>query len=718
MQYHSFKDLFFNSKKPIFQINNFNQKECCLDNYCFDCGLKNPELISINNGIFICNKCGLNHMLFPGGTSILIKNDIKSLSEREMKYLQYGGNRKLYEFILNQCPSLFNLPRKFLYMSPLVNFYQKHLQELVYDNTIDINPKNKIPCLQINPNYSSKEIYNAIKMKFLFDPNYDRHNTCNFDNSDIINEGNEYKNNALACKKFCKKGINKSEDENYYNRIFTQKTNNTNANTLSSNTLTYISEKANENNLNVNDNKKVVNQINKFLKKNNIVYNKPKLQNSFKTFKNEKNINNNNNLIIKSYRYNNSASNYKNIINNNYHGINYNYNFNYNAGIENAIETPSKSQNDSTFIVRNNKIFHNTEQKYIFDNELDNELFFRNINSSIFRTPYNNDSYYSHRKNNSLNTSGDKHNTDFNGRKIKEIIINKNIKKVNIDSDDLIKNLSLTHFKAKSNLQQDNQIQENLNINNKKEITQNNYYKSKNYIQQQLDLNENNNINENKNNNNNNDNHTDFKIKLHKNKININTNKNFKKILNNIDNSMDDIENKSISKEPSKDNVNIHNTSINFYINKSKLDVKALKKLYFQSKMSNFYFKDDEKNIKSKEIKKIHKEKKIISNHEDKENEIIKDNVSHFQIVPIIKKKKITYENDNDKNSIDYNMENNNDQKNSLNKKLHRRNISGENIMNKYENYFSKSVEVKNGETFKYSIRNKYKRERSLDKSL
>ena len=131
------------SQKINFVLNDFNKLED-IDKNCFDCGRRNPEYISINNGIYICKQCGLEHMLFPGGTSILIKNDLKLLSENEILFLKYGGNRQLYEFILNNSPSLINLPRKFLYTSHLVNYYQNQLQQFISEKNKPIRTKKEL----------------------------------------------------------------------------------------------------------------------------------------------------------------------------------------------------------------------------------------------------------------------------------------------------------------------------------------------------------------------------------------------------------------------------------------------------------------------------------------------------------------------------------------------------------------------------------------------
>ena len=46
---------------------------------CFDCGSLNPEYISINNAIFLCEKCSYLHRTFPIEISKIIYNDLYTI---------------------------------------------------------------------------------------------------------------------------------------------------------------------------------------------------------------------------------------------------------------------------------------------------------------------------------------------------------------------------------------------------------------------------------------------------------------------------------------------------------------------------------------------------------------------------------------------------------------------------------------------------------------
>lgn len=224
-----------NIYSPI--LGNISEKNE-IENYCFDCGHGEPEFISINNGVLICEKCGFNHMTFPPGVSILIKNEKNSLSETESQFLLLGGNQKLYKYILNKSPNLINLPRKVLYTSPILNSYRKKLCDLVY----------KVSMNQIN--------YSNIK-----------------NNNSVSPTSNSYLD-----KKFYT--IN-TENELINNKIL-------NDNELKMNNNSDNNNKKETSNIFFGNNRKFNKHYKILLKKSNVIYNKPKLQSIFNKIKTEK----------------------------------------------------------------------------------------------------------------------------------------------------------------------------------------------------------------------------------------------------------------------------------------------------------------------------------------------------------------------------------------------------------------------------------------------
>ena len=668
---HSLNKFYYNSKYPIFSLNkidNLKYKEDEFNNFCFDCGKMNPELISINNGIFICKKCGMDHMLFPGGASILIKNDISSLSDKEIKLLQYGGNKKLYDFIYNQCPTLMNLPRRFLYTSPLLNFYQNKLEESV--NKVQNNKNfcpNKFNDLYINPNYSVKEIINnSLK-------NYHR----DLFNTEILNENNDIEfNNSIKYK---------LDDENTKSHKFNQRTNNTNANTISnSNTLTYISERTNDN-CNYNTRKSIESKKRLGLKKNIIIYNKPKIPNGLNILKNEK----------YKFEISNKNSKYNTFISNTIDNTNDN-----NYYTNNSIDFKKLSYNSLLKGYETHQKYNNTELYFRTKNDNDNNI----TNKKMFSTIDSN--YYDYKTENirqniinrydSNNSITRRNNSE---RKIREIIIKKNMNKLKNNKDSLMTLSNNPRKPITVNLKIHNTIDHSLNdkyISNKystdfemkeirnyndkskiKKIEIKDRYGTTNrnmidYMNKKSTIIKNYNGKILKQNNIN---------KINNNSINKNINKNIKngRIFRNLKNENID----------SKINIKVnktfeHRRSIsNYLFNKNKMDLKEMKKIYIKNRINN---------PREKNINKSESEIKTINN-----NFFFKDHVDQFQILPYIIHKK------NENNKRENNVK-----------------IGRINSFNEYKEdikNINNSKEQVNGETFKYSIRKKYKKEKEKRKS-
>ena len=668
---HSLNKFYYNSKYPIFSLNkidNLKYKEDEFNNFCFDCGKMNPELISINNGIFICKKCGMDHMLFPGGASILIKNDINLLSDKEIKLLQYGGNKKLYDFIYNQCPTLMNLPRRFLYTSPLLNFYQNKLEESV--NKVQNNKNfcpNKFNDLYINPNYSVKEIINnSLK-------NYHR----DLFNTEILNENNDIEfNNSVKYK---------LDDENTKSHKFNQRTNNTNANTISnSNTLTYISERTNDN-CNYNTRKSIESKKRLGLKKNIIIYNKPKIPNGLNILKNEK----------YKFEISNKNSKYNTFISNTIDNTNDN-----NYYTNNSIDFKKLSYNSLLKGYETHQKYNNTELYFRTKNDNDNNI----TNKKMFSTIDSN--YYDYKTENirqniinrydSNNSITRRNNSE---RKIREIIIKKNMNKLKNNKDSLMTLSNNPRKPITVNLKIHNTIDHSLNdkyISNKystdfemkeirnyndkskiKKIEIKDRYGTTNrnmidYMNKKSKIIKNYNGKILKQNNIN---------KINNNSINKNINKNIKngRIFRNLKNENID----------SKINIKVnktfeHRRSIsNYLFNKNKMDLKEMKKIYIKNRINN---------PREKNINKSESEIKTINN-----NFFFKDHVDQFQILPYIIHKK------NENNKRENNVK-----------------IGRINSFNEYKEdikNINNSKEQVNGETFKYSIRKKYKKEKEKRKS-
>ena len=629
MLYKAFNDMYFGNKNILVSLCNLNFEKNEYENNCFDCGRRNPELISINNGILICKTCGINHMTFPPGTSILIDKEKGFLSEKELQFLKYGGNKGLHEFILEQCPSFINLPKNILYTSPLINFYRKRLFNLVNRGS------------KINRNKMINFQNNLTKLQLDDDIN----NTHLFSNRTVNNNNLNSTN-----KNFC------TEESKIYN---------TNTSTI--------------------------------LKNSNIIYNKPKLKKAINKIKiGKKEIND----IVNTTR----NKIYKKLFNSYFDGTNLLPNNNINNNFTNLRNSfPLKDINISS----NENVGRKYSSKTIIPIEK-RKLFIKNI------------------KNDRIHKSEIPDNLKKNEKKIKEIIINKNLNK------NYSINNNLYQFNTKTYLDQRRPIQVNLSLQNTLDNSQNNNIYKSNICHTELDFNEtptiiihntqkneksakkferklshsinnihiklNNNLKKKKEENTKIvRNMSEYKIKT----ININFIKNKKyKTINTEENSKKIIDSLNID-ENIKINENYNITKENSSTTNKKL-IKEESVSQFQILPIKIFTKINPKNIRNKKLYTLNNENK---NNNKKENsklsKNIKGNNNNFKV-----KRKIISPKKNEINSENYSE---NNKKYVLTEKKERKN-------NYLFNSYKKINQLKTVETFKNSIRNKYKKEKSKQK--
>ena len=650
--FNTFNDILSINKNILFPIYNFNVETYNIENNCFDCGSRNPELISVNNGIFICNKCGINHMTFPPGTSILINKESNLISEKELQFLKYGGNKKLYEFILEQCPSLINLPRKLMYISPLLNLYRNHLLSLVIRGNEICRNKMK----NIHNNLSTTQI--------------------------------------------------KDDEINY---LFSNRTTSNNINNYHN--LNYIHEE-------IQNDKKT-------LKNLNIIYNKPKLKNAINKLKIEKKEFNE---TIKTYRkdYSNKS---------------------FSTDFDNMNKTSTFYNNDNN--LRKSTPIKNIEisLKSISNRKYSSKSIKKNIRNKIFISNFNHKENKINKRKISVNekeiTKSENSENKKYERKIKEIIINKNINK----NSGFINNIH--QLNTKTFLEQRRPIQVNLSLQNTIDNSQNTNFNKINSFLAESDFNEtptiiitnrNKNKKENKNEDSKSVRNYEENLKESINNIHINLNKNLKK------------KNKKEKEKEKQQKKIVRNLSENRikYIN-----------INFMKKIKNKLFNNDEINSKNnlKFTKKDNtntytnnkkNENTIIFNEKNDNESIQKENVSQLQILPIkifkkinikqFKQKKLLLNNDNNiYNNKKENVKFYKNLKDNYSVKENRKIISPKRNENNFENKsekftknkivnnkekksnilcnsYKKINQLKNVETFKNSIRNKYKREKSKKK--
>ena len=227
----------FYKKTP--ETNNNNEylkmtsiiKSDPINNVCFECGTKNPQYISINNAIFICKDCVVNHLSFSHEISQIIVNDLYSLNLSEIKTLYFGGNRKLIQFINLDFPDLKQLPPEILYKTIAVDYYRQYLKFFVNGGKKPLRPNKDIA-------------YKLIEFK----DKLNEKNYFNYTELTPILEGNDEAD---------------EKDFNEEDNSFIEKNKNVNDDTKNESTLVNTPQK---NNNDINNN--IENIINKYTNKN------------------------------------------------------------------------------------------------------------------------------------------------------------------------------------------------------------------------------------------------------------------------------------------------------------------------------------------------------------------------------------------------------------------------------------------------------------------
>ena len=181
------------------------------NNKCIHCNNNKPEYISLNNACFVCKNCFKIHQKFPLSISKTIKNNLRSLTLKELQYLYFGGNKKLLEFMKYEYPKLIKLSPSFAYKTIAMDYYRNWLKYLIEGGTRPNKPDIEIAYKSIedkefiNKNYLNDNENNVITIDFFNDCyNYnDKNNNIitNFINkkydkiSSIYNNNKQNKNN-------------------------------------------------------------------------------------------------------------------------------------------------------------------------------------------------------------------------------------------------------------------------------------------------------------------------------------------------------------------------------------------------------------------------------------------------------------------------------------------------------------------------------------------
>ena len=172
------------------------------NDYCVECGKRHPQYISINNSIFLCKECILNHLQLSQEASTIIKNDLKILTLNEIQYIYNGGNQKLLNFVKDEFPELTKFEPQMFYNTKAMDYYRKRLKYLTEGGEEPIKPSINEAYSQIKKNEENDlsdiemevdEIYNNIN-KNQKDDTFEKDDNILNKNLNINNTGDYDKN--------------------------------------------------------------------------------------------------------------------------------------------------------------------------------------------------------------------------------------------------------------------------------------------------------------------------------------------------------------------------------------------------------------------------------------------------------------------------------------------------------------------------------------------
>ena len=330
-------------KKPK-ESNNNNEylkmtssiKSDPINNVCFECGEKDPQYISINNAIFICKDCVVNHFSFSQEISQIIINDLYALNLSEVKMLYLGGNRKLIQYINFDYPGLKQLPPYILYKTLAVDYYRQNLKFIINGGKRPIKPNNQFAYNLLEDFGNNNYIMNKSEKKR--EKYFNSELTTIFEGKDENDEKDNNEENKAVIEN--NKNIEeiKEQKENLEKKIDTDITKN-------ESTLINTPQK----NINKgNNNSAIINTSNSLFSK---------------SFQNEQNKNNNFNTIINRYNNKNFVNEYKNKIldegneeiKNNLN-INEEIKFNIDKNISEIVINNEENENSSNFNLKSSDI--------------------------------------------------------------------------------------------------------------------------------------------------------------------------------------------------------------------------------------------------------------------------------------------------------------------------------------------------------------------------
>lgn len=126
--------------------------------YCFDCHRRMNCLIyfDIKNAIFLCYNCAIQHSRYPKEITEVLSGDIRSLEDKYLYALYFGGNKNLIDFMRRYYPLLEKMEKRNMYSTVAMDYYRQLIISKVYNQREPYMPRklegyNSIFRKRINP---------------------------------------------------------------------------------------------------------------------------------------------------------------------------------------------------------------------------------------------------------------------------------------------------------------------------------------------------------------------------------------------------------------------------------------------------------------------------------------------------------------------------------------------------------------------------------------
>ena len=171
---------------PILDLYEANRK-------CADCNSENPRMISVNNGITLCEKCAEEHKKL-GNSISYIRKLTDPIDEYILKFYKKGGNGK-FKFTCDTLKIDSTLPIEKKYKTNGLDYYRRNLKNKVLgEKEIEIDfPLDKV----------NEEVVDPINIF----PEFDNYGIKNEEDDSIFKNAPEWVNKLGNKLKFFKQKI-------------------------------------------------------------------------------------------------------------------------------------------------------------------------------------------------------------------------------------------------------------------------------------------------------------------------------------------------------------------------------------------------------------------------------------------------------------------------------------------------------------------------------